>query len=100
MNEILDLQVELAREYAGTQTCWPSASPLSPAPRWARWAQTPTAGHGTAYSLGRHTAQALSRGLEKVRDGTIGDHRQAVTVADDVAPVTEDVLIGRTVEVE
>ena len=30
----------------------------------------------------------------------IGDHRKAIAVAGDVDPVTEDILIGQTAELE
>ncbi|GAA1051971.1 hypothetical protein GCM10009570_05600 [Dietzia natronolimnaea] len=52
------------------------------------------------YSLGRDTAQAHLGALDKVYDGMIGDHRKAIAVAGEVDPVTEDILIGQTAELE
>lgn len=52
------------------------------------------------YSLGRDTAQAHLGALDKVYDGVVGDHRQAIAVAGEVDPVTEDMLIGQTAELE
>nr|WP_277817430.1 ferritin-like domain-containing protein [Dietzia sp. E1] len=52
------------------------------------------------YSLGRGTAQAHLGALDKVHDGMIGDHRKAIAVAGEVDPLTEDLLIGQTAELE
>lgn len=52
------------------------------------------------YSLGRDTAQAHLGALDKVYDGVVGDHRKAIAVAGEVDPVTEDMLLGQTAELE
>ncbi|MEH6380916.1 MAG: ferritin-like domain-containing protein, partial [Dietzia cercidiphylli] len=46
------------------------------------------------------TAQAHLGALDKVYDGMIGDHRKAIAVAGEVDPVTEDILIGQSAELE
>jgi len=97
VHEMLDPQVELVRGFADVL-----------AERIATLGGSPVGTMGANadhrswddYSLGRDTAQAHLGALDKVYDGMIGDHRKAISVAGEVDPVTEDLLIGQTAELE
>ena len=97
VHEMLDPQVELVRGFADVL-----------AERIATLGGSPVGTMGANadhrswddYSLGRDTAQAHLGALDKVYDGMISDHSKAISVAGDVDPVTEDILIGQTAELE
>ncbi|HCS57629.1 MAG TPA: DNA starvation/stationary phase protection protein [Gordonia polyisoprenivorans] len=97
VHEMIDPQVELVRGYADTI-----------AERIATLGESP---HGTAkaieadrswddYSIGRDTAQAHLGALNLVYDGFITSQRDAIATTGELDPVTEDILIGQTAELE
>lgn len=97
VHEMIDPQVELVRGYADTV-----------AERVATLGESPR-GTATAierdrswddYSLGRDTVQAHLAALDVVYDGFISSHRSAISRTGDLDPVTEDILIGQTAELE
>jgi starvation-inducible DNA-binding protein len=97
VHEMLDPQVDLVRGYADEI-----------AERIATLGGEPDGRPGTAveqrtwsdYSLGRDTVQAHLAALDLVYDGVIADHRKAIAIAGEIDPVTEDLLIGQTAELE
>ena len=97
VHEMLDPQVDLVRGYADEI-----------AERIATLGGSPDGRPGATvaertwddYSLGRDTVPAHLAALDKVYDGVITDHRAAITLAGDLDPVTEDLLIGQTAELE
>ena len=97
VHEMIDPQVELVRGFADVL-----------AERIATLGGSPVGTMGAHadhrswddYSLGRDTAQAHLGALDKVYDGMIGDHRKAIAVAGEADPVTEDIFIGQTAELE
>lgn len=52
------------------------------------------------YTLGRDTVQRHLAALNKVYDGVITDQRSAIAETGDFDPVTEDMLIGQSAELE
>ncbi len=97
VHEMIDPQVELVRGYADTI-----------AERIATLGASP---NGTAkaieadrswsdYSIGRDTAQAHLGALDLVYDGFITSHRDAIARTGELDPITEDILIGQTAELE
>ena len=48
------------------------------------------------YSLGRATTDEHLGALDVVYDGFIKDHREALEIAGDIDPISEDMLIGQT----
>jgi starvation-inducible DNA-binding protein len=52
------------------------------------------------YSLGRGVVDAHLGALDKVYDGVIGSHRDAIEQSDGVDPVTKDMLISQTGKLE
>uniref|UniRef100_UPI001445A7AD Dps family protein n=1 Tax=Gordonia paraffinivorans TaxID=175628 RepID=UPI001445A7AD len=97
VHEMIDPQVELVRGYADTV-----------AERIATLGSSPK---GTAkaieddrswsdYSIGRDTAQAHLGALDLVYDGFVTSHRDAIDKIGELDPITEDVLIGQTAELE
>jgi starvation-inducible DNA-binding protein len=97
VHEMLDPQVELVRGYADEI-----------AERIATLGGSPNGlmGAGVAerswddYDLGRDTAQAHLGALDLVYVGMVKDHRAGIELAGDLDPVTEDMLIGQTAELE
>ncbi len=97
VHEMLDPQVDLVRGYADEI-----------AERIATLGGTPDGRPGAAvaertwndYSLGRDTVQAHLAALDLVYDGVVADHRRAIAVAAELDPITEDLLIGQTAELE
>lgn len=55
---------------------------------------------GRHYSLGRDTAQAHLAALDIVYDGFIASHREAIAATGDPDPVTQDIFISQTAELE
>ena len=56
--------------------------------------------HWDDYSVGRGMSQTHLEALHDVYTGIITDHRKAMAQAAEVDPVTEDLLIGQTAELE
>ncbi|HRE00789.1 MAG TPA: ferritin-like domain-containing protein, partial [Ilumatobacteraceae bacterium] len=52
------------------------------------------------YELGRASAIAHLGALDLVYRGVIESHREAIDIVGDIDPVTEDMLIGQTAELE
>lgn len=52
------------------------------------------------YELGRATTQEHLAALDKVYDGVVSSHRDAISVVGELDPVTEDLLIGQTGQLE
>lgn len=56
--------------------------------------------HWDEYPLGRDMSVAHLRELDKVYGGIIESHREVMAKAADIDPVTEDLLVGQTAELE
>ncbi|MGH1502085.1 MAG: DNA starvation/stationary phase protection protein Dps [Acidimicrobiales bacterium] len=52
------------------------------------------------YPVGRANVQRHLAALDDVYAGVIGDHRGAIETVGDVDPITEDLLIGQTADLE
>jgi starvation-inducible DNA-binding protein len=52
------------------------------------------------YSLGRANVEEHLGALDMVYDGVIADHRKAIELVGDLDPITEDMLIGQTADLE
>lgn len=97
VHEMIDPQVELVRGYADEV-----------AERIATLGESPKGTPGAIeknrtwddYSVGRDTAQAHLAALDLVYDGVVTDNRKAIEEVGDIDPITEDVLIGHTGQLE
>lgn len=54
----------------------------------------------TDYGLGKADSQAHLKALDEVYTGIIASHRKAITLAGELDPVTEDLLISQTAGLE
>lgn len=52
------------------------------------------------YSVGRDNAIAHLGALNLVYNGVIGDHRAAIAETEEIDPVTQDMLIGQSADLE
>ena len=97
VHEMLDPQVEAARGFAddlaeriatlgGSPVGTPGA--LVAARTWDE------------YSIGRDTTQAHLGALDLVYQGVITSYREAITELEELDPVTQDMLIGQTEQLE
>ncbi|GAA4742631.1 DNA starvation/stationary phase protection protein [Gordonia alkaliphila] len=97
VHQMIDPQVETVRGYADVLAERIAALGGSPA-------GTPTAIERDRtwddYSLGRDTVNAHLAALDVVYEGVIGSHRSAIEEAGKIDPVSEDILIGQTGELE
>lgn len=97
VHEMIDPQVELVRGYADDAAERIAALGASPQ-------GTPGAieKHRTwdDYSVGRDSAQAHLAALDLVYDGLIADNRKAISEVGEIDPITEDLLIGQTGQLE
>lgn len=97
VHEMIDPQVELVRSYADEVA--ERISTLGGSPKG-----TPGAIESDRswddYALGRDNVANHLGGLDKVYDGVIADNRKAITIAGEIDPITEDMLIGQTAELE
>lgn len=97
VHEMLDPQVELVRGYAdelAERIAQLGASPVGTPGRLVAdrgWSD---------YELGRASTQEHLAALNTVYDGVISSNRKAITLAGELDPVTEDLLIGQTAELE
>ena len=97
VHEMIDPQVDLVRGYADAV-----------AERIATLGGSPSGTPGAIerdrtwddYSIGRDTVMAHLGALDLVYNGVIEDNRKAITAAGEVDPITEDMLIGQTAELE
>lgn len=97
VHEMLDPQVESVRamvdataERIATLGGEPVGTPAALAGRRS-W---------TDYSLGRALATEHLAALDVVYDGVNGDHRKAVARLGDIDPVSEDLLLGQSADLE
>jgi len=97
VHEMLDPQVESVRamvdataERIATLGGEPVGTPASIAERRS-W---------TDYSLGRALATEHLAALDVVYDGVNGDHRKAIGRLGDIDPVSEDLLLGQSADLE
>ncbi len=96
VHTMLDPQVDAMRSWS---TPPQSASPPSAGPRWdPRSALRPTSRDD--YSIGRADAIAHLGALDVVHKGIIETHRQAIEKTDDPDPVTQDILIAQSAQLE
>jgi starvation-inducible DNA-binding protein len=97
VHEMLDPQIELVRGYADEV-----------AERIAAMGGAPLGTVGAIvndrtwddYGLARDTVPAHLAALDLVYNGVVGDLRKAITVAGEIDPVSEDMLIGQAGELE
>ena len=97
VHEMLDPQVEVVRGFADAV-----------AERIATLGGTPIGTPGALvaarswddYELGKDTAQAHLGALDLVYTGVIGDNRSVIDKVGGLDPVTEDIVIGQTGELE
>jgi starvation-inducible DNA-binding protein len=97
VHEMIDPQVEVVRGYADEV-----------AERIATMGGSPKGTVGAIaadrtwddYSIGRDTALAHLGALDLVYVGVVEDNRKAIEMAGEIDPVTEDMLIGQTAELE
>ncbi|HKJ11548.1 MAG TPA: DNA starvation/stationary phase protection protein [Ornithinimicrobium sp.] len=97
VHEMLDPQVDLVRGYADEV-----------AERIATMGGSPQGTTGAIeadrtwddYSIGRDGVLAHLAALDLVYVGLLTDHRKAIALLGDLDPVTEDILIGHTAELE
>lgn len=97
VHEMLDPQVESVRamvdataERIATLGGEPVGTPASVAERRS-W---------TDYSLGRALATEHLAALDVVYDGVNGDHRKAIARLGEIDPVSEDLLLGQSADLE
>ena len=97
VHEMLDPQVELVRGYAdevAERIAQLGASPVGTPSRLVAergWSD---------YELGRAGTQEHLAAIDQVYDGVIASHRKAITLAGELDPITEDILIGQSAELE
>ncbi|PWJ56196.1 starvation-inducible DNA-binding protein [Quadrisphaera granulorum] len=97
VHEMLDPQVDTVREYADQV-----------AERIATLGQSPSGTPGALvnartwneYSIGRAGAIEHLGALDLVYAGVITSHREAIEAVGDIDPITEDLLIGQTGQLE
>ncbi|MDO4252295.1 MAG: DNA starvation/stationary phase protection protein [Rothia sp. (in: high G+C Gram-positive bacteria)] len=97
VHEMLDPQIDLVREYADAI-----------AERMATLGVAPNGLPGDLvakrswedYQVDRADTQTHLRAINKVYDGVVEDHRAALAKIADIDPITEDLLIGQTAELE
>ncbi|ABG91937.1 MULTISPECIES: Dps family protein [Rhodococcus] len=97
VHEMIDPQVELVRGYADAVAERIAALGNSPDGTPAAIARDRT---WDDYSVKRDTAQAHLGALDLVYSGVVGDNRKAIAETGDLDPITEDLLIGQTGELE
>lgn len=97
VHEMIDPQVDLVRGYADTLA--ERIATLGAAPRGTAKAIEDDRSWSD-YSIGRDTVTAHLGALDLVYQGIISSHREAITSTADLDPVTEDILIGQTAELE
>ena len=97
VHEMIDPQVDLVRGYADEV-----------AERIATLGASPQGTPGSIikdrtwddYSIGRDTVQAHLAALDVVYDGVISSTREAIDATEDPDPITNDMLIGHSAELE
>ncbi len=97
VHEMLDPQVDAAREMAdqvAERIATLGSSPIGTPGALVR------ARSWDDYSLGRATAIEHLGALDLVYTGVIGDHRTVIDATSEIDPVTEDLLIGQSGQLE
>jgi starvation-inducible DNA-binding protein len=97
VHEMLDPQVELVRGYAdelAERIAQLGASPVGTPGRLVADRSWPD------YTLGKADTQEHLRALDGVYEGVISSNRKAITLSGELDPITEDLLIGQTAELE
>ncbi len=97
VHEMLDPQIDVVREAVDTT-----------AERMATMGIPPMGTPGAIvkerswddYSLGRASCEEHLAALDVVYDGVISDHRKAIEMVGEIDPITEDMLIGQTADLE
>ncbi|QYB04304.1 DNA starvation/stationary phase protection protein [Rhodococcus sp. USK10] len=97
VHEMIDPQVELVRGYADAVAERIAALGKSPDGTPAAITRDRT---WDDYSVHRDTAQAHLGALDLVYSGVVEDNRKAIAETGDLDPITEDLLIGQTGELE
>ncbi|QSE95238.1 DNA starvation/stationary phase protection protein [Rhodococcus pseudokoreensis] len=97
VHEMIDPQVELVRGYADAVAERIAALGKSPDGTPAAITRDRT---WDDYSVNRDTAQAHLGALDLVYSGVVEDNRKAIAETGDLDPITEDLLIGQTGELE
>ncbi|MCF8587855.1 Dps family protein [Gordonia liuliyuniae] len=97
VHQMIDPQVETVRGFADDLAERIAALGGSPCGTTAAIADNRT---WDDYSLGRDTVTAHLAALDVVYDGVVGSHRAAIELAGKIDPVSEDMLIGQTGELE
>jgi len=97
VHEMIDPQVELVRGYADAVAERIAALGKSPDGTPAAIARDRTWDDS---SVKRDTAQAHLGALDLVYSGVVEDNRKAISETGDLDPITEDLLIGQTGELE
>ncbi len=97
VHEMLDPQIDVVREAVDTL-----------AERMATMGIAPMGTPGAIvkerswddYSLGRASCEEHLAALDVVYDGVVADHRKTIAMVGEIDPVTEDILIGQTADLE
>ncbi|MBV6756804.1 Dps family protein [Rhodococcus opacus] len=97
VHEMIDPQVELVRGYADAVAERIAALGKSPDGTPAAITRDRT---WDDYSVNRDTAQAHLGALDLVYSGVVEDNRKAIAETGNLDPITEDLLIGQTGELE
>ena len=97
VHEMVDPQVELVRGFADAAAERIAALGASPSGTVGAIVRDRT---WDDYGLGRDTVPAHLAALDLVYNGVIEDCRKAIGRVGDIDPVTEDLLIGQTAELE
>lgn len=97
VHEMIDPQVELVRGYADEVA--ERIATLGGSPKGTPGAVTADRTWDD-YSIGRDTAIAHLGALDLVYNGVIEDNRKAIELSGELDPITEDMLIGETAELE
>ncbi len=97
VHEMLDPQIELVR--AAVDATAERMATMGIAPMGTPGAIVRDRGWDD-YSLGRASTAEHLAALDLVYTGVIGDHRKAIEMVGDIDPITEDMLIGQTAQLE
>lgn len=97
VHEMLDPQVDVVRGFSDALA--ERIAALGASPVGTMGAQA-AARSWTDYTLGRDSALRHLAALDKVYDGVISDQRVAIAETGELDPVSEDLLIGHSAELE
>lgn len=97
VHEMLDPQIDLVRGYADAVA--ERIATLGASPRGTVGAVVKDRTWDD-YDLDRDTVTAHLAALDLVYNGVVGDLRKAIGVTGDIDPISEDILIGQTGELE